>query len=139
MFHVFWIYIFPYSFLHAVGITLGVSGGRKMNGRNLALFVSSLPQFPTKILLLFPHSLWYSQFLMSGINIIYFHFSMLVLILKKKFAFPNSFLSKKSRISSFVFYHAIHSLYWERKKIWANWTWKRKWKGCSKENNQLIL
>lgn len=65
-----------------------------MNGRNLAVFVSSLPQFPTKTLLLFPHSLWYSQFLMSGINIIYFHFSMLVLILKKNLFFRTLFSVK---------------------------------------------
>lgn len=52
---------------------------------------------------------------------------------------PNYSLSKKkSRMNPFVFHHAIHSVIKWEKKIQANWIRRRKWKGYSKENHQLI-
>lgn len=89
-------------------------GGVK--GRRFCSFQEHNTSFPRD----FPFtSVMYSLFVIYSVEVIYFQFSMLVMILRNLLFFYQTILSvkKKSRTNPFVCYHAIQSLiYWERKR-----------------------
>lgn len=111
-------------------------GGLK--GRRFCSFQEHTPVSPRDFPFL---SVMYSPVVIYSVEVTYFQFSMLVLILRNLLFFYQTILSVKKNHEWTLLYAIMLSPFTDllrEKKIQTNWIWKRKWKGYLKEINQLI-